>query len=199
MEPGLFAFAGYIPSAARMILSMRVAITGGIAEGKSTVLELLREMGHSVASSDAVAREVRARPETALALAQALQLAELPSRDTLRELLSRDPLARRAVNRVLHPLIVREIESGDARFVEVPLLFEAVRYGAFDRVWVVTCGEDEQMARLRMRYGEAEARRIVATQLPTEAKLAFADEIIRTNTPVERVKQVVCRLVADMV
>lgn len=178
---------------------MRVAITGGIGEGKSTVLSMIRELGFRVASSDEVARQVWAESETQEALAIALGLPAVPPRDELRSLIATSPAARRAVNRVMHPRVVTAIDTEGAPFVEVPLLFEACRQGSFDCVWIVTCGEDEQHRRLLERYGSPEhVQHILRTQLPTPAKLPFADEIIRTNGDIQSVKGVVSRLVANL-
>lgn len=167
----------------------RVGITGGIAEGKSTVLRYLREAGYRVASADDVARDqLKMRPvRAALAETAGLQ-AEFTAND-LRDRLIGDTVCRRAVNKVLHPYVLAGLFATGAEFMEVPLLIETALQGAFDEVWVVTCGLDEQLRRLVERTGnEALAQRILALQLPTSAKLAFADVIVRTNRASRLVK-----------
>ncbi|HEY0866083.1 MAG TPA: dephospho-CoA kinase [Fimbriimonas sp.] len=178
---------------------MRVAVTGGIGEGKSTVLERVAAAGLTSVSSDVVARSVMEDPSTQAEVAARLGYAVFPSREELRVRIGADPAARRTLNAITHPRIVQALRRHPAQFVEVPLLLEACLYGMFDRVWIVTCGRAEQIRRLEARYGSnARAEELIATQIPTEAKLAFADEVIRTNRPVEIVSQVVAGLIAGL-
>ncbi len=171
---------------------MRVAVTGGIAEGKSTVVGYLREAGYPTFSSDADAREIFGDPEVNALLARAASLPAPLERDALRAAILRDPAIRRSVNRIMHPR-VRAAQRARARgFFEVPLLIEACLQGEYDRVWVVTCGPEEQRRRLRERLGdELSVEGLLAAQLPTVTKLAFSDLAVRTNEPPERVRSVV--------
>lgn len=167
----------------------RVAITGGIAEGKSTVLRYLREAGYRVASADEAARSVLSDPSVRREVASAAHLAVDFSPVDLRNVLSGEPERRRAVNGVLHPRIIECLDLAEAQFTEVPLLIEDALQDRYDRVWVVTCGSDEQRRRLVERVGDPDlALRLLPLQLPTSAKLAFADEVVRTNRPEEAVK-----------
>lgn len=168
-------------------------MTGGIAEGKSTVMEMIRTMGHATASSDAMAREVFNDPQVQPLLAQ---LIGAPSgRVTpaeLRAAMADSEEVRRAVNRTMHPRIREKMSASAAPFHEVPLLIEACLYGRYDRVWVVTCGRDEQRRRLIARLGDdAAADALIASQLPTEVKVAFADRVIDTALSVGEVEAVV--------
>src|SRR5579872_1266297 len=150
----------------------RVGVTGGIAEGKSTVLRYLREAGYSVASADDIARKVSAEPDVR---AQIGRLAGLTSDFTTAELrhhLMSDIGLRRALNAALHPRIIAELRATSADFVEVPLLIETAIQSSFDEIWVVTCGAEEQVARLNLRTGdEAVSKQFLALQLPPESKL----------------------------
>lgn len=171
---------------------MRIAITGGVAEGKSTVLGYLREMGYATVSSDVLARHVFAAEATQEALGALLGVPPPIPPERLREAISGSHTVRRAVNRITHPLILAAIAGEEAPFFEVPLLVETCLYGFFDRVWVVTCGPEEQLRRLTLRMGsEEEASAFLRTQLPTQVKCAFADEIIRTNPSEEIVNSLV--------
>ena len=170
------------------------AITGGIAEGKSTVLRFIASMGYSTASADDVARLVFEDGEVNGMLAEIAGMLAPISRSALRDVLFKDPSARRAVNRVMHPRIIDAISQLNVEFVEVPLLIEGCLQGSFDKIWVVTCGLEEQHARLKARYGATtDVDAILAMQLPTSAKLPFADLIIRTN----REPQTVSRFVSE--
>lgn len=162
---------------------MKIAITGGIAEGKSTVLAHLASLGYEVASADEIARAVRDEPAMQARIAEVLGL-DLPlDVSELRTRIAQSDLARRQLNQLLHPETRRRIRASSATFIEVPLLVEAVLMSDFDEIWVVTCEFDEQRRRLVGRLGdEALADRILASQLKTRAKLPFADKILRTNT-----------------
>ncbi|HCE01471.1 MAG TPA: dephospho-CoA kinase [Armatimonadetes bacterium] len=173
----------------------RIAITGGICEGKSTVCGYLRELGYAVANADEAAREVFEEEPVQRALALALGCEAPVSRQQVRDRLALDPDFRRTLNRITHPRILERLDQLEASFVEVPLLVEACLQGRFDRVWVVTCGPEEQLRRLAQRLGsKAEARRLMATQLPTRAKIPFADAVIRTNRPESDVQAFVAEL-----
>lgn len=165
---------------------MLTAITGGIAEGKSTVLEFLEKQGYSVASADKVSRDLFDLSEVNGQLAQLAGVERPITRQVLRERIIDQPTLRRAVNKLMHPMIMSTIREMEVEFVEVPLLIEACLQGEYDEIWVVTCGIAEQRKRLADRYGAGtDVDRILDAQLPTSTKLAFADWIIRTDQPKE--------------
>lgn len=178
---------------------MRVAITGGIAEGKSTVLSMLAEAGHPAASADAVAREILSEPATRAALAEIAGLPLTFAPSELRQAIAASEAVRRAVNRLMHPAVMDRLAHSGATFFEVPLLVEACLQDRFDRIWVVTCGHEEQRRRLILRYGgEEHVDRMLAAQLPTRAKLPFADLIVRTNAPLDHVRRLLFSSVAEL-
>lgn len=171
---------------------MRVAITGGIAEGKSTVLSALASVGYDVVSADAIAREVFEEPATQAALARLMGESGPVDRARLRELIGRRPELRREVNRIMHPTIRHRMAASPARFFEIPLLVEGGMAHRYDYVWVVTCGPELQRQRLIARVGsETEADRLIATQLPTSVKIPFADWVVDTRILPETVAALV--------
>jgi dephospho-CoA kinase len=172
---------------------MRVAVTGGIAEGKSTVLGYLAELGYETASSDLYARECFFDEGIQHQLANLLETQIPVSPDQLRPVLASSFQIRRAVNRAMHPLVVDRILASSAEFFEVPLLIETCLHPLFDEVWVVTCGLEEQLLRLAERYGEDQAMLLIDSQLRTLSKTPFCDVEVRTNTPQETVKRFVGR------
>jgi len=172
-----------------------LAVTGGIAEGKSTVLQMLADNGWRTLSADQVAAEVRSRPEVQRDLPRALGLPSLDDRVALREVLATEPTLRRALNLQLHQLIWDEILAREPEAVEVPLLVETALTGWCERIWVVTCRPSEQRRRLLERLGDERAvDQLLHAQLPTRAKCAFADAVIRTNSPIDSVREIVERL-----
>jgi dephospho-CoA kinase len=178
---------------------MRIAITGGIGEGKSSVVADLAAMGYRTASADAMARDVFGQEDIQASLAEAVSLPLPIDREALRATISREPAHRRMVNEITHPRILAMLLSSDATFVEVPLLLETCIQGHFHQVWVVTCGPEEQRKRLVERYGEgAQVDAIISSQLRTPAKTIFSDRIVRTNQPREHVRRLLSEAVKTL-
>jgi dephospho-CoA kinase len=180
-------------------MGLRIGLTGGIASGKSTVAEILAELGAVIIDSDQLAREV-VEPGTD-ALAQIEQRFG-PSvitdgrldRPALGKIVFADAAARADLEAIIHPAVRRraaELEAAagpDAVVVQmIPLLVETNQSGAFDAVVVVDASPEVQRQRLRERDGlaaeEAEAR--IAAQATREQRLAVADVVI-VNTAVSR-------------
>jgi dephospho-CoA kinase len=175
----------------------RIAITGGIAEGKSTVIAQLRSMGFPTCSADEIVRPLLQTPEVETRIASLTGLPiPLDRRAVLRSIVDSASI-RRSVNRVLHGPVAEAISRSDAIFYEIPLLVETCLQASFDQIWVVTCGESEQVRRLRERYGVGwEA--LIASQLPSRAKLPFGDVTIRTNQPIETVRRILSDVVSSL-
>lgn len=168
---------------------MRIGLTGGIAEGKSTVMQMVVEHGVPIWSADAVVAGLWQRPDFVLNVGAALGLAGVPTKPVVRELIAKDASARRVLNQITHGEVIRDLLAADALVYEVPLLLEAGLQSLFAEIWVVTCGVDEQLRRLSERLGdEAQARRLIASQLSSRVRIAFADVQIRTNLALPSVR-----------
>lgn len=168
---------------------MRLGITGGVAEGKSTVLSYLQDLGVETVSLDDLSHRVFDEPDIQAGVASLLGMRPPISRSDLRNRLFKEPSMRRAVNRIMHPRILAAMLASPASVFEVPLLVEGCLQRYFDAIWVVTCGPDEQRRRLVERTGSEEsAARVIAAQLPTAIKCIFADRIIRTNDAPQSVR-----------
>jgi len=155
------------------------------------VLGYLSEAGYATAGSDAIASEVFQHPHVQAGLAEILGGNAPVTRDSIRSRLD-DPEVRRRVNALMHPRILELLRGSQAQVVEVPLLIETCLQVEFSRVWVVTCGPEEQLRRLTARLqDESSARVLLTTQLSTRTKCAFADRIIRTNLPESTVRRLV--------
>lgn len=177
---------------------MRIALTGGIAEGKTTVLEAIGQMGIPTESADRVAARVLQQPEVRSAVASGLGLDGSFTREELRARITSDPTARRFLNRLMHRAVVEEMWRSPAVVFEVPLLVEACLFGRFDRVWVTCCGHEEQIRRLTERLGDRkEAQKMAALHLPTCVKAVFADRILRTDQPLGLVLEDVRSLLGE--
>jgi dephospho-CoA kinase len=174
---------------------LKIAITGGVGSGKSTVARMFRELGVPVIDADEVARAVVAPGQPAW---HELRKAFGPEifqedgqldRHRLSQWVFLDPEARRRLEAIVHPRVAAEIRSRLAQLegqgtplvlVEVPLLFEAGLEKYYDRVIVVDAGEADQVRRLRDRdrRSEAEIAGILAAQLPLPEKVKKADFVV---------------------
>jgi dephospho-CoA kinase len=177
---------------------MRVAVTGGICDGKTTVLEFVREAGFSTFSADEIASSVLREPEFLSKVAeafgeQAVSGGEL-DKEFIRASVLPDASRRRRLNAIAHSETLRRVLaamscSDRPCFAEVPLLIETSASRFFDSVWVVVSSPEEQVRRLTERLGNREAaERSLAVQLPTRAKIPFGDRIIRTVQPLSSVR-----------
>jgi dephospho-CoA kinase len=185
---------------------MLVALTGGIASGKSTVARRLAELGAVVVDADRVAREVVEPGTPGLArIAQEFGTDVIApdgtlDRAALGAIVFGDGAARALLNAITHPavgersraLFAAALEADpDAVVVyDVPLLVNErgeTRADEFDRVIVVTADEETRVRRLVELRGmdEAEARRRIASQAPESARLAIADDVIDANGTLE--------------
>jgi dephospho-CoA kinase len=177
---------------------LKIALTGGIATGKSYVLDRFRRLGVPCLDADALAHGVMA-PGTEATQAIAARfgpevLAEdgTVDRTALGAIVFAEPAARRELEALVHPAVYRSIAVGLRAFelveqaplaiVAIPLLYETDRQADFDKVIATVCLPALQVERLSQRgIGEADARRRLAAQLPADEKAARADYVIRTD------------------
>jgi dephospho-CoA kinase len=177
---------------------LRVALTGGIATGKSYVLGRFRELGFSALDADDFAHGVMAAgTEASRAIAgrfgaDFLDATGAVDRRKLGPVVFADVRARRDLEAIVHPAVYRAIDAalrafdrlGDTRvaIVDIPLLYETGGQAAFDRVIATVCPAGIQLARLAARgMSDADACQRLAAQLPAEEKAARADFVIRTD------------------
>ncbi len=173
-----------------------VALTGGIAAGKSTVSDVLAELGALVIDADALAREAVAPGSAGLrAIASrfgdgVLDVAGALDRQALGDLVFADPEAREALERIVHP-IVGELskkafhkatveEPGRVLVYAIPLLAESSRKSEFDLVVLVHAPAEERVRRLVDHRGlsHADAVSRVMSQATDAQRLALADIVI---------------------
>jgi len=195
----------------------RVALTGGIATGKSHVRAEFDALGVPTIDADVLAR-LAVAPGTAglAAVVERFGRGMLDARGELdrRRLASivfADAGARRDLEAIIHPQVQRATDDWFAAIdpaahpvaiADVPLLYEVGRDRAFDRVIVVACDPETQVRRVMARdqVTEAEARQRLAAQLPIEDKVRRASFVIRTDGTVEetdrQVREVMKQLVA---
>jgi dephospho-CoA kinase len=177
---------------------LKVALTGGIATGKSYVLDQFRRRGVPYLDADALAHGVTASGTEATAAIAARFGADVLAADgavdraKLGSIVFADPAARRDLEAIVHPAVYRAIAAGVRAFellgcdpfviVDVPLLYETGASKDFDRVVVTACRPETQLARLRERgMSDDAARRRLAAQWPTDEKASRADFVVTTD------------------
>lgn len=183
----------------------RVALTGGIASGKSTVAGLLAEQGVEVVDTDRIAHQL-ATPGSKLVqeLAGALGPWVVGAdgaldRQAVRDRVFADEQLRKRLERVAHPAIRAEMDRRVQRapsgapyvLLVIPLLVEAAWHDAADAVVVVDCPAEVQLARLREREGmdAGTAERIIDSQASREQRLAVADHVIVNDGSIDSLRR----------
>jgi dephospho-CoA kinase len=176
---------------------LRVALTGGIATGKSYCLARFGSLGVPVIDADQLARDAvapgsRALEEVAVSFGAAILRPDGSlDRASLGRIVFNDRAARADLEAIVHPEVYRRISEWLATLpprtrvaiADIPLLFETGHTHDFDRVVVVACDPREQLRRLIARDGlsERDARARLDSQWPIEEKEARADYVIRTD------------------
>lgn len=186
----------------------RVALTGGIGSGKSTIAHRFSGHGITVIDADAIAHRITlpGEPATAEIFAAFGQPVDDGTggidRKKLATLVFHDAARRKRLEGILHPLIRAEILKA-ARAAEspycllvIPLLVESSMQDLADRVLVVDVSPETQIARTRERdgRGEEEIRAILRAQATREQRLAVADDVIVNDGDIERLNGQVDRL-----
>lgn len=181
-DPGLHSLRHFV-----------VALTGGVAAGKSAVARRFEALGVGVYDADTAARAVVAPGETALAEiefvfgATALNADGSLDRRAMRERVFADPDARRTLERIVHPRVrawLRRrvgMDRGPYCILAIPLLVETrSQYDWVDRVLLVDAPEVLQIERLMQRDGSTRetAQRMLDAQSSREQRHAIADDVI---------------------
>jgi len=186
----------------------RVALTGGIASGKSTVADLFAALGVPVIDTDVIARQVVEPGQPALAEIAATFGPDVLDDDgrldrrRMRERIFTDPDAKRRLEAILHPAIRAEMErqsmaaQGPYQVLVIPLLTEGGRRDHVDRVLLVDVPEELQIQRLMMRDGVSheQAQASLNAQATRAQRLALADDVIRNTGRVDGLREQVAEL-----
>jgi len=188
---------------------LRLAITGSIGMGKTTVAKMFETAGVPVFDADAVVRDLQANdPGLIAAIGERFPGTVAEGR------LDRDELSRKvlgypdeleALEAIVHPAVQRardyfieQHSEAPALLFDIPLLFETGGEAAFDKVIVVSAPADVQRTRVLARTGMSEAKldAILSRQLPDAEKRKRADFIVDTGTDLSTTEAEVRRILA---
>ena len=172
-----------------------VALSGGIASGKSTIANLFAQLGVPIIDADVIARQVVEIGTDAykVIVKHFSQEILLPNneidRSQLRDIIFNNDHERLWLNNLLHPIIQEQtqiqIAQQTAAYViwVVPLLVENNLYNLADRVLMVDTPEQLQLERLIQRdnIDESLAKKMISSQISSQKRLTYADDIIVNN------------------
>jgi dephospho-CoA kinase len=182
---------------------LKVALTGGIATGKSSVREWFESLGIPTIDADSLAHDaLRPSSPTLQLVVERFGKGVLApdgtvDRRALGALVFADAAARKDLEALVHPAVYAAIGAWFLRLAtpggppiaiaDIPLLYETNDSGAFDRVIVATCDRATQLARAVTRgLSEEEAHQRIAAQMPLAEKVRRADYVIDTNGSMEQ-------------
>lgn len=191
-----------------------IGITGGIASGKSTVVDEVRKHGYQVIDADQVVHELQAKGgKLYQALLDWLGDGILKSdgeldRQKLGQMIfaSKEMLAKSSQiqNGIIRQELARRrdelAKSQEVFFMDIPLLIERDYVDWFDDIWLVFIDEKTQLERLVLRnhLTREEAQKRIASQMSTEAKKTFADKLLDNSGDIATLKKKVAELLAEL-
>lgn len=190
---------------------IRLGLTGSIATGKSTTAAMFAAQGVPVHDADGAVHAIYAQEgvEPVGALIPSAIVDGVVDRAALKAALQANPTLFAKLEAIVHPLVhAREKvaadeaqQQGHAIMVfDVPLLFEAGGEARMDKVAVVHCTPETQLARLMARPGmdDATAHMLMDRQMPQAEKMARADFLIATDHGVDATQATVCAILDDL-
>lgn len=188
---------------------IRIALTGSIGMGKSTVAKMFEDAGIAVFDADSVVRQLQS-PGGGLVdkigeLFPGTVRSGTLDRACLAHIVLADPAKLALLERIVHPAVREAREAfvaahpdAPALLFEIPLLFETCGEGEFDKVIVVSAPAEVQRARVLQRPGMTPAKldSILARQLPDEEKRARADFVVDTGSDLSTTESQVLEILA---
>ena len=188
--------------------SARIALTGGIASGKSLVSNFFRELKISVIDTDIISREILHSNKSILCEIRNSFGNHIFStqgglkRKELRKIIFENRKKRLLLESIMHPEIRKEtlqriqMEEGVYHIIVIPLLYNSPMKNDIDRIIVVDCTDALQLQRLLKRDSEtiSQAKHIISSQASRQDLLKIADDLIQNNQSKQATKSQVIKL-----
>ncbi|MBW1745308.1 MAG: dephospho-CoA kinase [Deltaproteobacteria bacterium] len=196
--------------------TIKVAVTGNAGSGKTSVCNILKKMGAQVVFSDVIAREV-VSPGTPTYKnvinffgKRVLNENGFLNRKLLRSIIANDDSARKTLEKIVHPEIIKciQLKMTEAEknvkgfvFVEIPLLFELCLEDLFDLVITVSADYELRIERLmcRDKVSRYDAKSLFSLQMPEEQKIKRAEFVIKNNGSIEHLIKSVEVLYSELI
>ncbi|MDL1968289.1 MAG: dephospho-CoA kinase [Deltaproteobacteria bacterium] len=183
--------------------TIKVAVTGGAGSGKTSVCNILKKMGAQVVFSDVIAKEVVSPGTPAYNNIinffgkGVLKANGFLNRKMLRSIIVNDDSVRNALEKIVHPEIIKfiqlkmnkaEKDVNSFVFVEIPLLFELYLDDLFDLVIMVSADYELRIERLmcRDKVSRYDAESLFGLQMPEKEKIERAELVIKNNSSIEQ-------------
>ena len=175
--------------------SFKIGLTGGIASGKTTVANLFSDLGIKIIDADEIAHSITSKQGSAYnkivkhfgedVIGNDKEL----DRKKLRTMIFNNSELKRDLEQIIHPevhaIINQKINASQEPYqiIVIPLLIETGYQNFVDRVLIVDCSMETQLARLINRDNETKknAKKIIANQIERSERLKFADDIIENE------------------
>ncbi len=183
----------------------RIAITGSIGTGKSTIIKMFKKLGVPTWDADSAVHKLyrkggRAYELLGLEFGDVILGEKEINREALGKIVLNNPEALKKLESYIHPLVAQnrqefynEVEPSNPPYVlvDIPLLFETKSESQFDKIIVVNCDFETQKQRVLLRPNMTEEKflSIVAKQMPGDEKAARADFVINTSKSIEETKR----------
>lgn len=193
---------------------MIIGLTGGIASGKSTVVEMIKDAGYKVIDADQLVHDLQAkggRLYQALLdwLGEAILLSDGElNRPKLGQLIFSSEEMRHQSAEIQGKIIREELaakrdclaKEEDVFFMDIPLLIENDYQDWFDRIWLVVVSPEVQRQRLMKRnhLSAEEADMRIASQMPLSEKMPYASLVIDNNGSIDDLKEKVKSAIKDL-
>ncbi len=183
---------------------LKIAVTGGIASGKSIVCQFFSDAGYPVIKADETAKSIMqsdpiVRKKIISAFGQQSYSAEGLNKHYLAEKIFPDPDSVNLINSIVHPPTVNKVQllmnealkSKNIVFHEAALIYEANIEELFDFVLLVRCKDELKIERAMQRSGltEEQVKQRMQNQIPDSEKAGLADFVLENNTSIEDLKK----------
>ncbi|WP_020484562.1 dephospho-CoA kinase [Methylomonas sp. MK1] len=187
---------------------LKIGLTGGIGSGKSTVCGLFAEFGVPIVDADLIAKQLVEPGQPALSLivrsfgSQMINQDGSLNRARLRDAVFTDADKKRELDGIMHPLVYAQIAAdvnaltADYCVIAVPLLLESKNPYAVDRVLLIDCPVDVQIARViaRDKLTRQQVQAIIDSQMSRPERLSKAHDVIENVAGPEQLAEQVKRL-----
>jgi dephospho-CoA kinase len=186
-----------------MLKLKKIAVTGGLSAGKTTVCQLFKELGAYVVSADAIVHQLLS-PGTALGqqvinlLGSEIVNANELDRNKIAAKVFSEPDYLKALEEILHPAVFHEIErryqeaSREKKYplfvAEIPLLYEAEGESHFD--FIISVDAQEELCKARFLHGQhTDFEKRMKRQISPKTKKSLAHHTLENNGTLEQLKQ----------
>ncbi|MEW6556677.1 MAG: dephospho-CoA kinase [Elusimicrobiota bacterium] len=176
-----------------------IGLTGGIASGKTAVLNEFKKLGIKTISCDKITQQVYKWTNVQIRIKK---LFRTLNRKKIAKIVFSDSVKRKQLEKILHPAIIKELNHlitqslNHLIVVDVPLLFEAHLERMFNKIIVVYCKKNQQIERLmkRDKITRTEAVKRITSQMPLSKKIKSAEFVIKNTGHQKKIKSAVKKL-----